>query len=266
VFWGFVATLFGGAFLVAGFRAWTGRWRRWARRFATRQGAAPITLYPAIGFAAVVGGLDTMGLAIPSVVAVVCLLVLIVGWAFYFVTPKWWGPRWYRDRDRAAPPDLSDPLTAVAYTAVAATDAPDQQPAHMEPPAEFGAVLTSWRASWIAGDERAPAAHGLTHGGAIEGTLRLQERGLAFTSNRAEDLLRGEPRGQAIAASSVKGVRVVPRGAGPDGQPRQASGTRSLFARLVVDTSHGPYLFEVLRAKRAAQRIAEALQVEALAS
>jgi hypothetical protein len=266
MFWGLVATLVGAAFLVASFRAWTGRWRSWSRRFGSRQGAAPITLYPALGAMALIAGLDTMGVAVPTPIGVVCLLALFVAWAFYFVTPKWWGPRWYRQRNRAAPPDLSDPLTAVAYTAVAATDAPDQQPEHMEPPEEFGAVLTSWRASWIAGDESGPAAHGLTHAGAIEGTLHLQERGLAFTSSRTEDLLRGEATGEAITASSVQGVRVVPRGAGPDGQPREASGTRSLFPRLVVDTSRGPYLFEVLRAKHIADRIAEALRVAVVKS
>ncbi len=126
----------------------------------------------------------------------------------------------------------------------------------------LGPVLTSWSGSWINGDESAPAAHGLTHAGAVEGKLHLHERGVSFISSRSEELIRGEATGQAFSADEVHGVRVVPRGAGPDGQPREASGPRSLFPRLVLDTKFGPQLFEVTSAKRTAARIAETLHVE----
>jgi hypothetical protein len=100
----------------------------------------------------------------------------------------------------------------------------------------------------------------------VGGDLYLHERGVSFISSRSEELIRGEATGQAFSADEVHGVRVVPRGAGPDGLPREASGARSLFPRLVLDTNLGPQLFEVLSAKRVAARIAETLHVEAASS
>jgi hypothetical protein len=265
VFAGIVATLFGVALVVATYRAWTGRWRSWV---GTRQDALVITLYPGAGAGFLLGGLGTLGV-IPddSPIGMVLLLILIVGLLFSFWTPKWWGPRWYRERDRDAGPNLRDPLTAVGYAAVAAAQPRDRQPEHPYPPVEMlGPVLTSWSGSWINGDESAPAAHGLTHAGAVEGKLHLHERGVSFISSRPEELIRGEATGQAFSADEVHGVRVVPRGAGPDGQPREASGARSLFPRLVLDTQLGPQLFEVTSAKRTAARIAETLHVELASS
>jgi hypothetical protein len=265
MFWGVVAAVVGVAALVATYRAWTGRWRSWV---GTRQDALVITLYPGAGAGFLVSGLGTLGLfSGTSPVATIGFLVMTVGFLFSFRTPKWWGPRWYRERDRDAGPNLRDPLTALAYAAVAAQRPGDRQPEHPCPPVEMlGAVLTNWSGSWINGDESAPAAHGLTHAGAVGGDLYLHERGVSFISSRSEELIRGEATGQAFSADEVHGVRVVPRGAGPDGQPREASGPRSRFPRLVLDTKFGPELFEVTFAKRTAARIAETLHVEIASS
>jgi len=261
MFWGVVATLIGLVALVASYRAWTGRWRSWV---GTRQDPAPITLYPGLAAGTFMGGLGNLGLLSgDSPIAMVLFLILIVGFLFSFRAPRWWGPRWYRERDRDAGPNLRDPLTALSYAGVAAMQPGHLQPEHPYPPVEMlGPVLTSWSGSWINGDESAPAAHGLTHAGAVEGKLHLHERGVSFISSRSEELIRGEATGQAFSADEVHGVRVVPRGAGPDGQPREASGPRSRFPRLVLDTKFGPELFEVMSAKRTAARIAETLHVQ----
>jgi hypothetical protein len=259
MFSGVVATLWGVGSLVASYRAWTGRWRSWV---GTRQEPYPITLYPAMGAGALMGGLGTLGvLSSDSPIAVVLFVVLMVGLVLSFVTPKWWGPRWYRERERTADPSLRGFFKALRY-AVALMRSRSSQPVHPYPPEEMiGPVLTRWTGSWINADESAPAEHGPVHAGAVRGELYLHEGGVSFISNRSEDLVRGIGTGIAFSTDEVHGVRVVPCGAGPDGQPREAGGARSLSPRLVLDTKTGPRLFEVASAERTAARISEALSV-----
>jgi len=197
-----------------------------------------------------------------SPVAIASFVVMLGGFVMFFVTPRWWGPRWYRERDVDAPPDLGDPLSAMVMAGVRATGPVAERPSRSVAPAELGPALKSWKGSWMVGDETAPAEHGLTHGGAVEGRLHLHAGAISFAASRVEDLLRDHPTVLAIDAAQLRDVRVVPRGAGADGRPTEGHGPRSLFARLVLDTTGGPYLFELQSARRTASQISEELGVE----
>jgi hypothetical protein len=248
------------ACLVATALAWSGRWNRWAQQVL---GPLPITILPAAAAGSLAGGLAALGaISGTSPVAIACFVVMLVCFAMFFVTPRWWGPRWYRERDLDAPPDLGDPLSAMAMAGVRAAGPVAERPSRSVAPADLGPALKSWKGSWMVGDETAPAAHGLTHAGAVEGRLHLHRAGISFAASRVEDLLRDHPTVLAIDAAQLRDVRVVPRGAGVDGNPTQSHGPRSLFARLVLDTAGGPYLFEVQSARRTAGQIGEQLGVE----
>ena len=69
----------------------------------------------------VVNGLATLGVyPYDSPIVAVGFVVFLVGLLLQLVRPEWWGPRWYRERDRDAGPNLRDPLTALAYAGGAA--------------------------------------------------------------------------------------------------------------------------------------------------
>jgi hypothetical protein len=243
--------------VVATALAWSGRWSSWAHQV---MGAWPLTVLPAAAAGSLAGGLGTLDvISDTSPLAVACFVVLVVCFGLFFVTPRWWGPRWYRERDPEAEPDLGDPISALVMAGVRATAPPDERPSRSAAPAELGPPLKTWKGSWIAGDERQPAAHGLTHAGAVEGRLQLHRGGISFVASRVEDLVRDEPNVLAIGAGELRDVRVVPRGAGADGRVTEGHGPRSLFARLVLDTDDGAFLFEVQAARRTAKRIGEEL-------
>ncbi len=260
---GILATLAGVVALVATWRAWTGRWRSWTQRIATRSGAAPITLCPALGIGLLIPGLAQLGLfSASNLIVAAAFAAMLPLLLFYFVTPRWWGPRWYRERARDEPLDLGDPLTALAYAGVAATMPAAERPP-LAPPRgrDLGPVLESWHGSWISGEASAAVAHGLTHAGAVEGRLFLHERGVGFSSARADACLRGETASLGIMAEDLVAARVVPRGTRPDARQQEPDGG-SPFARLVLDTAEDSYLFELQSARRTAERIAETLHVQ----
>ncbi len=261
---GILALVMSAMCLVGAVLAWSGRWRSWTRKFLWSLGAMPITLLPGLAAGSLAGGLASLGvISSSSAFGAACLAVLAAGVLLWIVTPRGWGPRWFRERDRSAPPDLGDPATAVAVAAVRATAPTDERPARSRAPVALGPPLKRWRGSWIAGPETDPAAHGLTHAGAVEGHLELHREAVSFVAYRVEDLLREVPTVMTIMASDLRAVRVVPRGAGADGRPAPAAGPRSLFSRLVLDTGDRAYLFEVQAAGRAARRIGDEFGVGA---
>jgi hypothetical protein len=246
----------GAALLGASALAWTGRWRAWSRRVFTGPLPLPISLLPGLGLALVGTGLyelgAPMGAAAPFFVAFLALFVLYV-WA-----PSWWGPAWYREeRARGVEPDLTDPATALSYAALTSpaersTAAVAERFARSEP-------LERWNATWVEDENGGAKPHALGRAGATQGKLELYRDGLAFRAIGLEDSLRGHATAVAIDRGEFGTARVVPPGAGPDGRKRPRHGARSAFARLVVDTAHGPFLFEVNFAKRKASRITETL-------
>ena len=236
--------------------AWTGRWRAWSRRIFTGPLPLPISLLPGLGLALIGAGLyelgAPMGVAAPFFVAFLALFALYV-WA-----PPWWGPAWYREeRERGVEPDLSDPATALSYAAL--TRPAERSTAAVAQRFAGHAPLERWNATWVEHENGGAKPHGLGRAGATQGKLELYRDGLAFRAVGLEDNLRGHATALAIDRAEFDAARVVPAGAGPDGRKRPRHGARSAFARLVVDTEHGPFLFEVNFAKRKASRISETL-------
>jgi hypothetical protein len=239
--------------------AWSGRWSRWSQQVLA---PFPITIVPSVGAGSLGSGLAALGVtSSTSPLGMACFVVMLACFVMFLVTPRWWGPRWYRERDRDAEPDLGDPISALVMAGVRATAPADERASRSVAPADLGPALKTWKGSWIAGDESRPAAHGLTHAGAVEGRLQLHEGAVSFVASRVEDLLRDEPTVLVIRTGELRDVRVVPRGAGVDGRPTEGHGSRSLFARLVLDTDDGSWLFEVQSARRTASRIGDELGV-----
>lgn len=265
---GIVALAIGIGCLVAAVLAWSGRWSSWSHKFLVGLGAFPVTLLPGIGAGALAGGLNSLGaISASSPVAAVGLVLLLIGWLLFFfslVRPQRWGPRWYRALDDrwASPELLHDPATAGVVAGVRAWNSRHEGSERAHPPQTLDSPVHSWRGSWIGGDETKPRAHGLTHTGAVEGHLNLHRDAVSFAAYRSEDLLRGHSTVLTIPGTKLRDVRVVPRGAGPDGRLRPGSGPRSLFPRLIIDTGDRSYLFEVQFARRTARRIRHGLGLD----
>ena len=250
----------GVALLAIAALAWWGRWRRWAR-WSLLGPTMLVTLVPGIASGAIGGGVsEATGSDAPGAVG---LLGMVAGAALYFWSPMWFGPRWLRDARRAGiRPDLSDPLTAVSFAALAPAPAAAQSPAHVAEHFD-GPPEARWHATWVQHEDGGPAPHALARAGAVQGMLELYADGIAFRAIGLEDRLRGSPTALTVPRGDLRDARVVPAGAGPDGVRRPRHGPRSAFPRLVVDTGAGAFVFEVNFARRKAARIRDRLGVPA---
>jgi hypothetical protein len=255
---GALSLLAAAVMLVASALAWTGRWRAWSRRVFTGPLPLPITLLPGLGLALIGAGLYEFG--IPAGPLTPLLLGFLALFVLYLWAPSWWGPAWFREEQRRGiEPDLSDPATALSYGALTSKPAgADSRAAVAE---RFGGrePIRRWRATWIEHENGGEKPHALGRAGATEGRLELYDDGLAFRASGIEDRMRREATAVAISRGEFGAARVVPAGAGPDGRKRPRHAARSAFARLVVDTQYGPFLFEVNGAKRKAREISETL-------
>ncbi len=236
------------------YTAWTGSWRSWTGELILGPMAFPITMMPAMAVFFLGIGLGLSG-AVPSSspVAAVGLLAAVAGLVLSFFTPRWWGPRWYREAERPFAPNLKDPITALAV----ASDAP-APPREPLPPQFTGRPIDSWRGSFVERDERGMST-ALSRKGKVEGRLNLYEAGVSFVAEGLATRLEAPTRPILVESGDVLDVRVVPAGAGPDGERRRGGGLRSLFKRLVIDTPEGPLLFEVQRAEVVQREIRDAL-------
>jgi len=217
--------------------------------------ALPITMMPAMALFLLGIGLGMAGVVSNgSPVAAVGLLAVLAGLLLSVFTPRWWGPRWYREADGDFEPNLNDPLTAVAM----ASSLPDP-PRRPLPPQFAGRPLDSWKGNFVERDEKG-MRNALARKGKLEGRLNLYDAGMTFVAHRWVTRLDDDPFDPIVLdAADVLDVRVVPAGAGPDGESRRGTGLRSLFKRLVIDTPDGPLLFEVQRAEVVQREIQGAL-------
>lgn len=261
---GIAIILLAAGLLIASALAWAGRWRAWARRFPTFSVVTPLGFLPALGLMLLAMGLMLAGAGEPSSPGIAIVFVLAFPLLLLdFIGPKWFAPPWLgrERREHGFRPDLSDPLTALAYTAVEGR--PARRPAVLERERARLAAdkpVARWKAAWVHGAEGGPKPHGLGRAGVAEGRLWLYEQGLAFAAGGIDEALRGAPTTAVIEREAVRGARVVPARAGADGRPAPGPAARSAFKRLVVDTDDGPYLFEVMRAASKARRIEETLR------
>jgi hypothetical protein len=157
-----VATvLIGLALLGLGVAAWTGKWRRWAAWDGPPAYNIPITVIPGLGLATIAAGLAYADVGHP-VVDIVGVLGMVGGLALYFTRPRWWGPRWYRERLERGEVRLD-----LAISANALADAIEGEPA----------ANAGWWSRWgrgrVAGWWRARLDD-------VPGTLVLYRTALAF--------------------------------------------------------------------------------------
>jgi len=171
-----------------------------------------------------------------------------------FLTPRWWGPAWYRrmssrERQEAQRDAIG---TFMRSRATRLKESSAERAARTVAPASE--PIASWRAGYVHDPDTHERAHSLARRGTIDGTLTAYREGVAFAASRTEDSLRGKPTVVTVPLDQLQGVRVVPPRAGADGTPRAGILYRSLFPRLVIDCRGGSHVFEVAwgRARKAA--------------
>lgn len=194
--------------------------------------------------------------AIDTVVIVPLILGAVVGfWGFCFVPiPRWWGPAWFRRLTA----NQRKPKTKRAFDAltVAASRKPQVVSADIGDEIYGGAPrVASWMTSYVYDPDSSERAHGLASKGGVAGRLNAYQEGLVFVATKIEDTLREQSSVVTIGAEQITGFRVVPARAGADGVPRKGRMYRSLFPRLVIDSTGGSFVFEVARAAKVVEQL-----------
>jgi hypothetical protein len=156
-----VPILIGVALLGSGVAAWTGYWRRWAAWDGPPAYNGPITIVPGLGLFMIGATLAYEGVGQP-VVDVVAVVGLLAGLALYLSGPRWWGPRWYRERRARGEIRLDLAISANALAEVF----------EGEPAAQAG-WWSRWARGRVAGWWRARLD-------GVPGTLVLYRTALAF--------------------------------------------------------------------------------------
>jgi hypothetical protein len=240
--------------LAVSWMCWTGRWRAWSR-LATLP-AFPIALAPGLGLCFVLAGIGEL---LPSgprgVLFALALLSAAAGIVIGVWDPDWYGPRWYRERDRSF--DVSVPLNA----AIAATAPMELGGAASGAVARAamggGEPLARWRAHLVSDVHGRPSA--MQRIGIVRGHLLLYPDALVFAADAREDGMRGRSVVEVLPAGSIVAALRVAAGTGPDGAQRRPARDLPSMAmpRLRVETVDGVHVFETMRASRRAREIEE---------
>ena len=230
--------------------AWSGRWRSFARVAVLP--TMPLTLLPALGCCLVLIGIgDLAPGSVRGVFYAPALLVAVAGIVLAFWDPDWWGPRWFRERDRDY--DLSVPINA----AIASTVRTDPGAASSEAAvhAQLGREpLARWRAHLVSDEHGRPSA--MQRIGIVRGHLMLYPEAIAFAADVREDRMRGAPVVEIVSAREFRGADRVRAGTRPNGSTRPAPDLPSrVMPRLRLDTSMGPIVFETASAGRRAREL-----------
>jgi hypothetical protein len=228
--------------IVATWLVWTGRWRApgtdvWQPNWAwtTQPFVAcmclAFALEPALGNA----------LWYPVVLLIPVMVV------FFFWRPKWFGPRWWRERDTSQidmnygpnlvaagllKPDLGEhgSLATVERTMAPA-----------EPFAKLRAALV---------DDRYGRPTRAQRPGIVEGYLLIYERGLAFAATRSEDKFRDQPTILRMPAGALRRARRLPHGVDADGETRMRDVKTRVMPRVRIDGTDGSWILETRHAGR----------------
>jgi hypothetical protein len=236
------------ALLAVAWLCWSGRWRGWSRIAVLP--SMPITVAPGLGLCLVlvgIGGLAPAGIRgaffAPALLAATAGIVLVL-WE-----PDWWGPRWFRERDREY--DLSVPVNAAVASTVrgraVSSEAVVLDRLGHEP-------VARWRAHLISDDHGRPSA--MQRIGVVRGHLLLYPEAIAFAADVREDRMRGTPVVVIVPAGKLISARRVSAGTRPDGATRPAPDLPSrVMPRIRLDTLDGPRVFEVASAGRKVREI-----------
>lgn len=228
---------------------WTGRWRAWAE--SPLAASRPLLIAGTSGFA-------VFGLSYPfwavlpppagSAVFGVGWFALIAGVALMLWSPQWFGPRWFREFRRAFYDSawnsrswMSQDWRRPGESSVDATHR------HMssERPMPPGVVWVRLHAN----------PHGLVGGRTWRsGSLGYYPQAPVASVTRTP-ISQDPAREEIIPVEAMTGVCRLPPGTTVDGSSSRAGVWSWLVPRVRIDTTEGPWLFEIPRAKRAVQEL-----------
>jgi hypothetical protein len=238
----YVMLLLGLGGLVAGWMAWTGRWRSAGKDLLHPNWS--FTLNPALGVLLVGMGLEPLvGRAIywPT------LPVFFIGFLLFWWQPSWFGPRWWRERDKTDLGLEHGPNATLMYFMKpglgehGSVETVEREMAPERPSAKFRVCLV---------DERYGRPSAAQRPGIVEGFLLVYERGLVFAARPIEDKFRDQPTILKLPASAILGVRRIGRGEDADGVVRWRDAKTRMMPRVRIETRDGPWVLEVRRAGR----------------
>lgn len=246
-----VLVLLGGALLGVAWMCWTGRWRRWAS--IAMLPAMPISAVPGLGLCLLLAGLaGPLPSPFSGVLYGIGVLASAAGLVIALWDPDRFGPRWFRERDRAFDPSV--PVNA----AVAASVRPaPRESSEAVARARMGGAEPSerWRAHLVSDEHGRPSA--LQRSGLVRGNLLLYPEALVFAADSREDEMRGSAVVEVLPAGSVVSVERVPSRSRADGTRRRAPDLPTMYRScLRVDTEAGAFVFETSGAGRRAQELA----------
>jgi hypothetical protein len=238
----FVALLLGLAGLVVTWLVWTGRWKAagtdvWQPNWAwTTQ---PVVSLMCLGFALA----PTLGDAVWYPV----VLALVVAVVFFFWEPDWFGPRWWRERDKGHV-DMSYGPNVVAAGLLkpdlgerGSLAAAERTMAPARPYAKLRAALV---------DDRYGRPSRAQRPGIVEGYVLLYERGLVFAARPSEDRFRDAPTILRMQAASLRRVQRLGHGVDADGQTRMRDIKTRVMPRVRIDGGEGSWILETRHAGR----------------
>lgn len=239
----------GTGLLAIAWACWTGRWRAWAR--IAMLPSIPITLAPGLGLCLLLAGVGTLldGGARDALIAL-GLLAGLVGAVLGFWDPSWYGPRWFRARDKTY--DLSVPLNAAIAASVrtepgeASEAVARARMGHREPEQR-------WRAHLVSDAHGRPSA--MQRIGVVRGHLLLYPEAVVFAADLREDRMRTGAVVEIVPAETIVAVRRVPAGSRPEGVRTGPDLPSRVMPRLRIDTTSGAHVFETASAGRRAREL-----------
>lgn len=242
--------LVGALLLGIAWMCWTGRWRRWAS--IAMLPMMPIAAAPGLGLCFVLAGLaGPLPSPLSGVFIGVGLLASVAGMVIALWDPDWYGPRWFRERDRTFDPTV--PLNAAVAATVRPT--PGESSEAVARARMGGEPSERWRAHLVSDEHGRQSA--LQRSGLVRGSLLLYPDALVFAADPREDEMRGSAVVEVLPASSVVSVERVPSRSRADGTRRRAPDLPTMFRPcLRVDTDAGAFVFETSNASRRARELA----------
>jgi len=241
----------GGLLLGVAWMCWTGRWKAWSR--IAMLPTMPISAVPGLGICLLFSGL---GLLSPSLVSDILFSLGFVaslsGFAIAMWDPAWYGPSWFRERDKEY--DLSVPMNAAIAASVRTelghTASEAVARSHMggrEPEA-------TWRAHLVSDEHGRPSA--MQRIGLVRGHLLLYPDALVFAADAGEDRMRGSAVVEVLPARAIVSAERVPSRSQAGGERRRAPDLPTLVRPcLRVNTTDGAHVFETASAARRAREL-----------
>jgi hypothetical protein len=244
------AIAFGLVLLGISWICWTGRWRGWSK--VAVMPWMPITMLPGVGACFTLAGIGGL---LPDVPRGICfglgLLALFAGIVLGMWGPDWYGPRWFRERDRGY--DLSVPLNAAIASTVRTDPGAAASEARAREAMGGREPVSRWRAHLVSDEHGHPSA--MQRLGVVRGHLLVYPDALVFAADVREDRMRGRAVTEVIPAASIRGVQRVPAGSRPAGAESGSDLPSRVMPRLRVDAADGPHFFEVASAARRAREL-----------